>query len=125
MATAVNQSRSFLTDATNQLRATADEINDVKVPSLSPTYHTFNFSGIGLGTWELVTGLQLTTTKPFRAFHDGLDEAAAQIDDVNSRLAQAVASLTGLSTALETAGSNLHAVGQSLKSGGQALKQIA
>lgn len=125
VAAAVDQSRAFLTSATEQLRATADEINDVKVPTLSPTYHTFNFSGLGLGTWELVTGLGLSTTKPFRDFHDALDEAAGLIDDVNGRLAQAVANLTGLSNALETAGSNLHAVGQSLKTGGEALRQIA
>lgn len=124
VAQAIAQSRTFLTNTTSQLRTTADQINDVKLPTLTPTYHTFDFSLMGAGTWELVTGLGLSTTRPFRDFHDSLDGAAGLLDSVNSHLAQAVASLNNLSSALETAGSNLHAVGQSLKAGGQALKQI-
>jgi ABC-type transporter Mla subunit MlaD len=122
-AASIEATKAAINQVASQLEDVADQIEQITVPVLDPTYTTLNLSGIGMGSYSLVSGFKPTTSKPFMPFHDGLDEAAGLLRNASGQLHQASSGLNNLSASLGNAGSNLNTLGGHLKDGGQRLVQ--
>lgn len=107
------------------LRAVADALDRVKIPTVTPVKRRFNF--LGLGEHELVTGITLGDQGP-GLFGDVAGGLRAQADSMEAgfggRLRTVAENLGHVSRGLDGAGDRLTSLGDSLKKGGTALGQL-
>ena len=125
---ALEQARLQFQAMSIEVRAAADAMDEVRVPTITPTKQRFNLRVFGLGEPELVTGLHFDVRDP------GILEPIsarirAQAEMLDTRLSADLLSVTGeleqLSLNLEESGRRLRGLGESLKAGGAALKALS
>lgn len=124
-ANAIDQCYEQIQDVAEKMRDVAGALDQVKVPGFTFTTHKFDFSLIGLGEWNLVTGLEIEEQSLFGLVTSNMRTQANLMENqVGERLHTAAQRLTSMSQTLDTAGSNLKSLGDALKEGGVALKQL-
>ena len=109
------------------IRAVADALDKVRVPSVTPVKQHFNFRALGLGEHDFVTGITLGSDGP-GLFGEVTSSLRSQADSLETNFAgrlRAVSENLGrMSHTLDGAGDRLTSVGNSLKEGGTALGQF-
>ncbi|HEX2091126.1 MAG TPA: hypothetical protein VHG28_01945 [Longimicrobiaceae bacterium] len=124
---ALEQARLQLQAIAGDVRAAADALDQVTVPSIDFTKQRFNLSMIGLGQPELVTGVSVGQQHPdFLAPLRTRIRSGADLLDANlaDDLRTATERLERMSTALEDSGNRIRSLGASLRTGGTALKEL-
>jgi hypothetical protein len=99
------------------IKSAGDEINDVKVPTVEPTYTEV----VGV---RVVDGFSFGNASLFGPVGDALKDGASKLNLAAQQLQTQATQLHNLSSALNDAGNNLGTLGTQLKQSGQALKQI-
>lgn len=109
------------------IRAVADALDKVRVPSVTPVKQHFNLRALGLGEHDFVTGITLGSDGP-GLFGDVTSSLRSQADSIEtnftSRLHAVSDNLARMARTLDGAGDRLTSVGTSLKEGGTALGQL-
>ncbi len=124
-ASAIDQCYEQVREVAKVIRDVANALDQVKVPGLTFTTHRFDFSLIGLGQWDLVTGLAIEDQSLFGPVTSNMRTQANLMENqVGGRLHTTAQRLTSMSQTLDDAGSNLKSLGDALKEGGAALKQL-
>ena len=124
-ANAVDQCHFQVKAAAQEIRDVATALDQVKVPTVSPQTHHFDFHVIGLGEWDLVTGLSFGQAGLFGAVTSNMRAQAGVMDtQVGGQLQTASQRLDSMSQTLDNAGNNLKTLGDALKQGGNSLQQL-
>ncbi|MGB8218027.1 MAG: hypothetical protein WCE94_12070 [Candidatus Methanoperedens sp.] len=117
-ADAIKECYQLLENAATLIDKSGQEIDIIKVPTVSASY-------INILGHDVVSGLNFGNTSLFGNVATGLKNGAADLNTVGMKLQIAESHLRQLKDALNQAGTDLNTAGTALKDGGQKLKKLA